>query len=196
MPLLCSYTCDQHTHLQISSNWRSPYIKPSVGFANMIFWYLTKYPPLCLNGNTYTNHRLIHTMVLMYLVHCTHILGTVLTAHHTLLTQMYDKLNWLRQPSCFLVSSPMDISNFSFALLLVLVDPRVHTFSVRSARYLQILSSSWSAWLRSLRASRVFCLISTSFAPNTWSTASTSLCLLPCQFLLHLFFVTFLCCCF
>jgi hypothetical protein len=52
-----------------------------------------KYPLLCLNSNVYTNHHLAHTMVLANLVHCTHILSTVLTAHDTLLTQMYDKLN-------------------------------------------------------------------------------------------------------
>jgi hypothetical protein len=32
-------------------------------------------------------------MVLMYLVHHTHILSTVLIAHNTLLSQMYDELN-------------------------------------------------------------------------------------------------------
>jgi hypothetical protein len=41
----------------------------------------------------YTNCRLTHTMVLMYLVLHTYILSTMLTAHDTLLTQMYDKLN-------------------------------------------------------------------------------------------------------
>ncbi len=57
----------------------------------------------------YTNCHLAHTMVLTHLVLCAHnILSTVLTAHDTLLTQMYDKLNWLRQLSCFLVSSPLD----------------------------------------------------------------------------------------
>ncbi len=81
VPLLCPYTCDQHTHLQIPSNWRSPYLRPSVGFANRIFWYLTKYSLLYLNGNTYTNHPLAHTMVLMDLVHCPCTLSTVLTAH-------------------------------------------------------------------------------------------------------------------
>ncbi len=110
---------------------------------------------------------------------------------------MWDALNtWLTQPSCFLVSSPLDISNFTFALPLVLVDLPVHMYSVQSARYLQISSSAWSACLRSLRASRDFCLISILFAPNTRLTTSTSLRLLPCQFLLHLFLVTFLCCCF
>ncbi len=104
--------------------------------------------------------------------------------------------NWFRQPSCFLVSSPLDISNFTFTLPLVLVNLRVHTYFVRSARYSRILSSAWSACLRSLRAPRGFCLIYTLFSPNTWLTASTTLCLLPCQFLLHLFLATFLCCCF
>jgi hypothetical protein len=42
---------------------------------------------------TYTNCCLVHTMVLTYLVLHTHILSTVLTAHDTLLIQMYDKLN-------------------------------------------------------------------------------------------------------
>ncbi len=100
--------------------------------------------------------------------------------------------NWLRQQSCFLVSSPLEISNFTFALPLVLVD----LYSVQSARYLWFLSSAWSACLRSLRASRDFCLTSTLFAPNTWLTTSKSLHLLPCQFLLCLFLATFLCCCF
>ncbi len=194
VPLFCPYTCDQHTHLQIPSNWRSPYLRPYVGFANRIFQYLTKYPPLCLNGNPYTNLYLSHTMVLTYLVHCTHILSTLFKAHDTLLTQMYDELNRLRQPPCFLVSSPLEVSNFTFALLLTLVDQQVQMISVQSARYLQILSSAWSACLRSLRASRDFCLISTLFAQNTWLTASTSLCLLPCQFLLRLFLATFMCC--
>ncbi len=104
--------------------------------------------------------------------------------------------NWLRQPSCFLVSSLLDISNFTFALPLVLVDLWVHMYSVRSVRYSRILSSAWSACQRSLRASRDFCLISTLFAPNTWITVSMSLRLLPYQFLLCLFLATFLCCCF
>jgi hypothetical protein len=32
----------------------------------------------------------------------------MLAAHDTLLTQMYDELNWLRQLSCFIVSSPLE----------------------------------------------------------------------------------------
>ena len=124
MPLLCPYTCDWHTHLQILSNWRSPYLRPSVGFANGISQYLTKYSSLCLNGSMYTLYHLTYTMILMYLVHRTHILSTMLTAHNILLTQMCDKLNnWLRQPSCFLVSSPLDISNFSFTLFLDIGGP-------------------------------------------------------------------------
>ncbi len=119
------------------------------------------------------------------------------TAHSTLLTQMCDKLTDSdNQPTCFLVSSPLDVSDYTFALPLVLVDLWVHMYSVRSARYLHISSSAWSACLRRLRASRVFCLIFTLFAPNTWLTAPTSLHLLPCQFLLRLFLATFLCCCF
>jgi hypothetical protein len=60
----------------------------------------------------------------MYLVHCTHILSTALTDHDTLLTQMcYPLNNWLRQPSCFLVSSPLDISYFSIALFLGISEP-------------------------------------------------------------------------
>ncbi len=67
----------------------------------------------------YTLYHLAHTMVLTYLVHRAHILSTMLTAHYTLLTQICDALNnWLLQPSCILVSSPLDISNFSFALFL------------------------------------------------------------------------------
>jgi hypothetical protein len=41
----------------------------------------------------YTLYHLAHTMVLPYLIHHTHILSTVLTAHNTLLTQMCDALN-------------------------------------------------------------------------------------------------------
>ncbi len=41
-----------------------------------------KYPLLHLNGNVYTNHHLAHTTVLTYLIHCTHILSTMLTAHN------------------------------------------------------------------------------------------------------------------
>ncbi len=96
--------------------------------------------------------------------------------------------NWLRQPSCFLVSSPLDIFNFTFALLLVIVDLRVHTFSVRPARYLQIPEKPESF--------RVLLLDLHLICPNTWLRASMSLRLLPCQFLLHLFLATFLCCCF
>ncbi len=36
---------------------------------------------MCLNGSVYTLYHLAHTMVLLYLVHRTHILSTVLTAH-------------------------------------------------------------------------------------------------------------------
>jgi hypothetical protein len=79
---------------------------------------------LCLNGSVYTLYPLAHTMVLKYLLHHTHILSTVLTAHDTIVTQMCDALNnWLRQPSSFLVSSPLDISNFSFALFLGISEP-------------------------------------------------------------------------
>ncbi len=67
---------------------------------------------------TYTNCCLTHTMVLTYLVLRTHILSTMLTAHKTLCPQMYDKLNWLRQLSYFIVSSPLDISDITFALFL------------------------------------------------------------------------------
>ncbi len=92
-------------------------LRPSVGFANGISQYLTKYSSLCLKGSVYTLYRLAHTRLLVYLVHCIHILSTVLTAQDTLLTQMCEaQNNWLRQLSCFLVSSPLDISNFSFAL--------------------------------------------------------------------------------
>jgi hypothetical protein len=60
----------------------------------------------------------------MYLVHHTHILSTMLTAHDTLLTQMCDALNnLLRQLSSFLVSSPLDISTFSFALFVGISGP-------------------------------------------------------------------------
>ncbi len=45
---------------------------------------------LCVSTARYTNHRLTHTMVLTYLIHHAHILSTVLTAHNTLLTQMYE----------------------------------------------------------------------------------------------------------
>ncbi len=91
--------------------------------------------------------------------------------------------NWLRQPSSFLVSSPLDISNFTFTLSLVLVDLRIHTYSVQLPRYLRISSSAWLVCLsKSLRASRVFCFISALFVLNTWLTAFMSLCLLPCQF--------------
>ncbi len=52
-----------------------------------------KYSSLCLNGSMYTLHCLAHTMVLMHLVHRTHLLSTVLTAHNIVLTQMCDALN-------------------------------------------------------------------------------------------------------
>ncbi len=97
---------------------------------------------------------------------------------------------WLRQLSCFLVSSPLEISNIIPALLLVLVDLCVHTNSVQSARNSRISSRAWPACLRSLRASSDFCLISFSLASNTWLTASTSLRVLLCQFMLLLW------CCF
>jgi hypothetical protein len=50
MPLLCPFTCDPSPNIiQLTlSN-----LRPSVGFANGIFLYLTKYCPLCLNGNVY-----------------------------------------------------------------------------------------------------------------------------------------------
>ncbi len=72
---------------------------------------------------TYTNCRLAHTMVFTYLVLRTHILRTMLTAHNILLTQMYDKINWLRQPSWFIVSSPLDISDITSALFLGISGP-------------------------------------------------------------------------
>ncbi len=119
------------------------------------------------------------------------------TAHDTLLTQMCDHSNnWLRKTSCFLVSSPLDIFKSPLRSSLVLVDLEVHTSLVRLPKYWQTLSSAWSACLRSLRASSIFCLISTLFTPNNWATASTSLCLLFCQFLLRLFLAAFFCCCF
>ncbi len=119
------------------------------------------------------------------------------TAHDTLLTQMCDALNnWLRQPSFFLVSSPLDISSSPLCSSLVLVDLEVHTSSVRLLKYSQTSSSGWSAHLRSLRASSVFCLISTLFALSNWSTASTSLRLMLCQFPLLLYLATFLQYCF
>ncbi len=72
----------------------------------------------------YTLYHLAHTRVLTYLVHHTYIMSTVLIAHDTLFTQIGDALNnWLRQPSCFLVSSPLHISNFSFALFLGISEP-------------------------------------------------------------------------
>ncbi len=105
------------------------------------------------------------------------------TAHDTLLTQMCDTLNnWLRQPSCFLVCSPLVVFNSPLHSFLISVDLEVHMSLVRSSKYLQTSLSAWSAHLRSLRASSIFCLISTLFAPNNWSTASTSLRLLLCQF--------------
>ncbi len=80
--LSCPYTCDQHTHLQILSNWHSPYLRPSVGFANGISWYLTKYSSLYLNGSVCTLYCLTHTMVFTCLVHRTHILSTLLTTYN------------------------------------------------------------------------------------------------------------------
>ncbi len=148
-----------------------------------------KYSSLCLNGSMYTLYPLAHTMALPYLVlvHRTHILSTMFIAHNTLLTEMCDALNnWLRQLSCFPVSSPVDVSNFPLHSSLVLVDLEVHTSLGRLSKYLGTSLSAWSACLRSLRASRIFCLISTLFAPNNWSTASTSMHLLPFQFTLFL----------
>ncbi len=78
LQMSCPYTCDQHTHLQILSNWCFPYSRLSVGFANEISQYLTKYSSLCFNGSMYTLHCLTHTLVLTYLVHHTHILSIVL----------------------------------------------------------------------------------------------------------------------
>ena len=60
--------------------------------------------------------------------------------------------------------------------------------------YSQISSRTQSACLRSLIAFRDLCLISTSFAPNAWLTASTSLHLLPCQFILLWSLATFVFC--
>ncbi len=87
MSLLCPYTCDWHTHFQILSNWRSPYLRPSIGFANRISQYLTKFSSLCLNGSMYTLHCLTHTMVLTYLVHRSHIMSTVLYSSRHLIQQ-------------------------------------------------------------------------------------------------------------
>ena len=42
-----------------------------------------KYSLLCLNSNVYSIYRHAHTMVLTYLIHCSHILSTVLTAYDT-----------------------------------------------------------------------------------------------------------------
>ncbi len=96
---LCLYTCDQHTYLQMLSNWRSPYLRPSAGFANGISWYLTKYSSLYLNGSMYTLHHLAHTLVSMYLAHtdlCTVPLYSCPEyhnmAHNTLLTRTCDIL--------------------------------------------------------------------------------------------------------
>ncbi len=144
----------------------------------------TSYPPFCTYNCTYIpcspyTHLEYHD-----------------TAHNTLLTQMCDKLTDSDNCLACLSVHHSTFPIINFALHLVLVDLLVHTYSMQSAINLQILSRAWSACLRSLRASRDFHLISTSFAPNTWLTASTSLCLLPYQFLLRWFLATFLCCCF
>ncbi len=44
--LVCPAAYGRHTHRQILSNWPSPYLRPSVGFANGISQYLTKYSSL------------------------------------------------------------------------------------------------------------------------------------------------------
>ncbi len=72
---------------------------------------LTKYPPLCLNGNIYTNHCLAHTMALLYLVHHTHILRTVLTAH--------DILSFV--PEVLLLGTCLEQFMFFSYLLLIVV---------------------------------------------------------------------------
>ncbi len=143
-----------------------------------------------------TNCCLAPTMVLTYLVLHTHILSTILTAHDTLLTQIYDKSTYSDNCLVFLSVRHWKFPVSPLHSSLVLMDLQIHTSLVRSSKYLETLSSAWSACLRSLRASSVFCLISTLFAPNNWLTASTSLRLLPCQFFLHLFLVPFLYCCF
>ncbi len=153
---------------------------------------------LCVSTAVCTLFTILH--ILWYLrtlftIHTSWVL--CFTAHAILLTQMCDALNnWLRQPSCFLVSSPLDISDSPLHSFLVLVDLEVHMSLVRLSKYSETLSSAWSACPRSLRAFSVFCLISTLFAPNYWLTASTSLRLLPCQFTLLLYLATFLQYCF
>ncbi len=116
----------------------------------------------------------------------------------TLLTQMCDTLNnWLINHLVFL---SVHHWTFPISLLhssLVVVNLQVHRSLVRLSKYLRTLLSAWSAsCLRSLRASSIFYLISTLLALNNRLTASTSLRLLPCQFLLRLFLATYLCCCF
>ncbi len=47
--------------------------------SEIIFWYLTKYLLMCLSGGIhYAIYRLTHTIVLTYLVLCTHVQSTVI----------------------------------------------------------------------------------------------------------------------
>ncbi len=52
-----------------------------------------KYSLLCLNGNVYINHHLAHTVLLMCLVHCTHIQSIViqLTTHGSVIISLNRK---------------------------------------------------------------------------------------------------------
>ncbi len=102
-------------------------------------WQCTSYPPFCIYDGIYVPRSLY-----------TH-LEYHDTAHNILLIQMCDELTDSDNCLCFLISSPLDISNIILILLLVLVDLRVHMYSVQSAMNLQILSRAWSACLRSLK---------------------------------------------
>ncbi len=139
-------------------------------FPNLIVvsqWQRASYPPFCTCNCTYIpcspyTHLEYHD-----------------TAHNTLLTRMCDKITDSDNCLAFLSVHHWTFSLITFTLCLVWVDLLVHTYSVQSAMNLWISSRAWSAYLRSLRASRDFRLISTSFMPNTWLTAFTSLRLLP-----------------
>ncbi len=74
---------------------------------------------------------------------------------------------WLKQTSCFL-SATLNISNSSIVLLFCISRPSCsYTYAVQSSIYSWTSSSTKSACLRSLIASKDLCLITTLFAPNT-----------------------------
>ncbi len=151
---------------------------------------------LCVSAAACTLSTVLHILWYLRNSFTVHTSWVLYSSQHPHCTDVWCTKLLLRQPSCFLDSSPLDISNFSFALFLGISGPSgSHVFG-------EIVK---------VFANFVECMISLPEKPECFqhllldlhlvcskqliTASSMSLSLLLCQFLLHLFFATFLCCC-